>query len=363
MSLSADEAANVNERLLASVYKQAESAEQGGDVAGAVDHYLRIATLDPSSELAAKGHYDAVAILEQSGDVAGAAALLTQFRKQYPDHELGRDVNMRLATMYESVGDRPAAAREFVTLSESASDRDVRRQSKYRAAEIYLELGDHAQALEHFRGYANTYETPRQLAMEAMHQVDLLYQQSGDLTKRRFWLQKKIDLHKKMGRSADARATYLAADAAMFFAAEERRRFEAVRLTRPLKASLKKKQRALKATVASYEAVASYQVEAFSTASTYQIADLYAGLSRAIMVSERPADLSELELEQYEILLEEQAFPFEEQAIEIHEINMRRSWAGTYDDWVKRSFEALSKLMPARFDKQELEYAYVEAIH
>ena len=81
------------------------------------------------------------------------------------------------------------------------------------------------------------------------------------------------------------------------------------------------------------------------------------------MESDRPGDLSELELEQYEILLEEQAFPFEEQAISLHEINMRRSWEGVYDDWVKKSFAELGRLMPARFDKAELEVAYVDVIH
>ena len=116
-------------------------------------------------------------------------------------------------------------------------------------------------------------------------------------------------------------------------------------------------------TVKAYEAVAGYQVVRFSTASTYQIANLYATLSRSIMESDRPENLNELELEQYEILLEEQAFPFEEQAISLHEINMRRSWEGIYDDWVKGSFAELKRLMPARFDKQEIDVAYVETIH
>ena len=111
-----------------------------------------------------------------------------------------------------------------------------------------------------------------------------------------------------------------------------------------------------------HERVASYRVGEFATAATFQIADIYASLSLAIYKSDRPAKLSELELEQYEILLEEQAFPFEEQAISLHEINMRRCWDGVYDDWVKRSFVKLSGLMPARFDKHEVQAAYVEAI-
>ena len=49
----------------------------------------------------------------------------------------------------------------------------------------------------------------------------------------------------------------------------------------------------------------------------------------------------------------EQAYPFEEKAIEIHEANSKRSHQGTYDDWVKQSFNALAKLLPARYNKAE----------
>ena len=71
------------------------------------------------------------------------------------------------------------------------------------------------------------------------------------------------------------------------------------------------------------------------------------------MVSDRPGDLNELELEQYEILLEEQAYPFEEKAIEVHETNARRVSGGIYDTWVRKSMTTLSELMPARYAKEE----------
>jgi hypothetical protein len=166
-----------------------------------------------------------------------------------------------------------------------------------------------------------------------------------------------------MGGQPTLRATYLAAQAEFVFAEDERLRFDAVRLSHPLRKALKRKQLALKRTIAAFERVADYQVAEFSTASTFHIADVYTSLSREIINSDRPEGLTELEAEQYEILLEEQAFPFEETAIGLHEINMRRSWNGVYDDWVKKSFVELGRLMPARFDKQELEVAYVDTIH
>ena len=81
------------------------------------------------------------------------------------------------------------------------------------------------------------------------------------------------------------------------------------------------------------------------------------------MNSERPKGLSALELEQYNVLLEEQAYPFEEQAIALHEANAHRTAEHIYDDWVKQSFAALTKLLPGRYAKTEKGEAYVDAIY
>lgn len=363
IELEESEHEKVSERLLAAVYKQGEASEAAGDSVTAVAHFMRLQQIDPQAELAIQGHFDAVAVVEATGQIDEAAALLADFRGRYPDHELGRDLDKRLADMYEQTQDYARAAAEYLRMSESAEEVDVRRQSLYRAAELYLQLDEVNNAITYFRDYANTYKRPMDLRMEAMDHLDQLYVRLEDGEKRRFWLAQKIDLQRDMGSNASPRATFLAAQASYVLAEDERLKFDSVRLTHPLNKSLKSKQKSLQRTVKAFEQVAGYQVAEFATAATYQIADLYAALSAEIMASDRPAELSELELEQYEILLEEQAYPFEEQAISLHEINMRRSWEGVYDDWVKKSFAALSRLMPARFDKSELEVAYVDTIH
>jgi hypothetical protein len=71
------------------------------------------------------------------------------------------------------------------------------------------------------------------------------------------------------------------------------------------------------------------------------------------MSSQRPGDLDELALEEYEILLEEIADPFVEKAIDIHVGNAERSWQDIFDKWVKQSFDALAELDPAQYNKQE----------
>ncbi|MGW8368127.1 MAG: tetratricopeptide repeat protein, partial [Gammaproteobacteria bacterium] len=79
--------------------------------------------------------------------------------------------------------------------------------------------------------------------------------------------------------------------------------------------------------------------------------------------SERPADMTADEADQYDLLLEEQAFPFEEQAIEIHQVNAQRTSNGVYDQWVIKSFERLAELMPARYAKAEMGVQAVEEIN
>jgi hypothetical protein len=90
-----------------------------------------------------------------------------------------------------------------------------------------------------------------------------------------------------------------------------------------------------------------------TTSARFHIAAVYHDFSQALLESERPDDLTDLELEQYNLLLEDRAFPFEEKAIEIHEINTGRVTEGIYDEWVRKSFQQLAELFPARYAKSE----------
>jgi hypothetical protein len=81
------------------------------------------------------------------------------------------------------------------------------------------------------------------------------------------------------------------------------------------------------------------------------------------MDSDRPTNLEADALEQYEILLEEQAFPFEEKAIDLYTANADRAVDGVYDEWVKRSFNQLASLMPARYAKEERGEDVVTALY
>ena len=351
----------VRERLLASVYKQGEAAEALSDTNTALKHYLRIAQLGPGSEIAALAHYDAIAMMEGAKNPTAVASLLGSFRDLYPNDPRVSEVPGRLASMFEENENYSGAAEEYLKVAALSSDPEQSRQAQYLAAELFLKDGDKRTALREFNNYAKAYEKPYDVNMAALDIQDTLLEELGG-SRVDLW-RRKVDIHGRSGRKANERMNYLAAEASLQLADINRQEFDSLQLTQPLKSSLKAKQKSLKGTISAYKQVIDYGVGDFVTAASYQIADMYVQLSRSIMDSSRPSGLSALELEQYEILLEEQAFPFEEQAIELHEVNLHRMWKGTNDEWTDRSLASLRVLMPGRFDKNEVQVAYVDTIH
>ncbi len=99
-----------------------------------------------------------------------------------------------------------------------------------------------------------------------------------------------------------------------------------------------------------------------TTPATFHIADMYAQMSKALMTSEKPKGMDEVEAEEYQYLLEDQAFPLDEAAIDIHQTNIRRTYDGLYDQWVKKSFSSMAELMPGQYNKPEKVATYVDQI-
>jgi hypothetical protein len=112
-----------------------------------------------------------------------------------------------------------------------------------------------------------------------------------------------------------------------------------------------------------YTTAADYGVAEVTTAATFRLGEVYEQFSTDLMESERPGNLDEAALEQYDLLLEEQMFPFEEKAIDLYKANAARAANGVYDEWVKRSFDRLAGLMPARYAKMERSEDVVTALY
>ncbi|WP_317932538.1 tetratricopeptide repeat protein [Halioxenophilus sp. WMMB6] len=343
----------INERLAASIYKRADQAVARGDLNDAVDQLLRVKALLPNSDIARTAHFDAANYLMELGRWQEAKGLLQSFKQAYPKDPLTASIGAKMVVIHQALEEWSQAAEALLAEMKRDPDPEFRRQSTLLVAELYERDGKQSEALAQYRDYANRYPEPFSENLEAQYKLTELYRDAGERDKRNFWLKKIMSSHDHAGRQQSARSSYLAAWAGSDLADQQYRTFAAIKLRLPLKNSLKSKKAALESTLKAYEKTLSYNIQEFTTQANFRIGEIYAELSRDLMDSERPKGLSELELEQYEILLEEQALPFEDQAIEIHAANSERSWIGVYDDWVKSSFEALAKLLPGRYAKPE----------
>jgi tetratricopeptide (TPR) repeat protein len=346
---------DLTERIAATVYKQAEAKQKGGDSLGAVEDFLRVARVAPDSKIRSTAQYDAAAQLINLKQWDRAIGVLEGFRRDYPKSELAADVGRKLAVAYTE-GNRPAqAAVEFERIAGDPKEtRQVQREALMQSADLYTKANNMPKAVSMLEKFVATNPTPVSDAMEVRQRLADIAGKNGDVVKRDQWYREIVKADSSAGSARTDRTKYLAAKAQLSLAQPVRDAFRGVRLTAPLKKSLVGKRQALDKALNAYKQAAAYNVAEVTTASTYETAELYRTLAKDLLSSERPRSLEGDELEQYNLLLEEQVFPFEEQAIQIHELNVARAKEGVYDEGVRASFKALAELKPGRYGKTEL---------
>lgn len=352
----------VQQGLAASIYKLGEQARDAGDHQGAAKHFARVASVAPDSDIAVAAQYDMATSYVKKEAWPQAIDALEKFRNRYPTHKLRKQVTENLAVAYIKTKQPIHAAREFETMINYQTNIDVRRDMQWRIAELYEEAGDTSNIVATYKTFINKYPTPVEQAMEAQQKLADIYLAQNKSDQRRYWLREIVKKQKQAGGSNTDRSTFLAAKASLELAEPHLKSFQSVKLVAPLKANLKKKKKMLEKAVNAYTEAANYGVEEVTTASVYWLGEIYSKFGSELLNSERPKGLTPEELEQYDILLEEQAYPFEEKSIDIHESNVTRVKGGIYDEWVKKSFAALTTLRPVRYAKAERSELFAEYI-
>lgn len=354
----------IEDRIASSIYKQGETARDAGDLETAVTHFTRLGQVVPDSDIRATAEYDAAAALINMQAWGRASGVLEKFRNDYPDSEFADDVAQKLAVTYLESGQSNQAAAEFerIATAESSSD-EVRREALWKASDLYKQTGTIVGEQRVLNDIVTRYPNPLAESIEARYRLLQIAEQNGNEQERVSRLRDLVDIDAAAGAQRSDRTRYLAAKASLELAEPVRERFRVVKLTQPLADSLKLKKSLMEDVIRVYTDAADYGVAEVTTAATYRLGEVYEQFSADLLESDRPADLDVEALEQYELLLEEQAFPFEEKAIDLHKANANRAPDGVYDEWVRRSFERLAGLMPARYAKKERSENVVTALY
>lgn len=342
------------DNLAASIYKQGEEANKKEDYKTAADHFLRIAKVAPASSIRKNAEFDAAAVLIKMNDWNRAASVLVSFRKTFSaDGKLVHEATKKLAVVYQEAERYADAAPEFERIERESKEDDVRREALILAAKMYEKVESHKRALAVYQRYVDLFPKPLEFALETRYKMARLYESWGNIKQYHRELSRVITIDASAGSERSDRTRYLAAKSSLVLTEPSFEKFANIKLVRPFKRNLKRKNKAMKTAIADFNELVKFQVGDVTAAATYYLAEIYYNFSRSLVESERPSNLNDIEKEEYELAIEEQAFPFEEKAIAVHKKNLELISVGVYSEWIDKSLARLGSLFPARYAKYE----------
>ncbi|WP_295802601.1 tetratricopeptide repeat protein [uncultured Microbulbifer sp.] len=349
----AKDRADLIDNLAGSIYQQGDVARKQENHQLAAEHFLRIRKAAPGATILATAEYDAAASLIQLEDWTRAAGVLKAFRANHPKHELQREVTKKLAVVYQESGQLLLAGAEFERIEQESEDEDVRREALTQAADLYAAARANDKALAVLNRYVKLFPSPMEPALETRQKIAEIHNNSGNRQAYFKALEDMVRIEVRGGNERNDRTRYLAGNAALVLAEPHFDAFREIALVAPLERNLNNKRTRMKAAITAYSDLIDYKVADVTAAATYHLGEIYLHFSQALKDSERPTNLSALELEEYELALEEQIYPFEEKAISVHEKNIDLMAAGIYNRWVEKSIGQLAGLVPARYAREE----------
>ena len=163
------------ERLAASIYKQGEQKNKAGDGSGAVEDFLRVSKMAPTSKVRANADFDAAALLINQKQWDRAIVVLEGFRHNFPQSPLQADVTRKLAVAYSESNQPGQAALEFEQIAQSPGETpEVQREATLQAADLYDKAGNTAKSRSMLEAFVKHFPQPLNPAMEARNKLSMI---------------------------------------------------------------------------------------------------------------------------------------------------------------------------------------------
>ncbi len=352
----------IHRRIAEAIYKQGEQAQQAGDQLAALNHFQRLGKLAPDAHVLPQAEFDAATLLLSLKRWPEAVVALEQFRNKRAGNKLQATIDEKLVVAYEQTNNWSKAAAALQRIFEREGKSELGRDALWRSAALEEKAHQPKQAVNGYQRFLEAFPTPHEPAMEARLKLYQLAQQLDNSQAQQRWLQAIVAVENNAGTASTDRTLTIASDASLTLGKQAMSTFLLQQLTLPLDKSLPRKQQAMESSIRHLTQVTNFGLSKQGTEATALIGQLYSEFAQALMSSQRPNKLNELELEQYEILLEEQALPFEDKAITLHEINLGQIGQGIYTPAIGISINELRQMMPARYNKPERVPEYSDAI-
>ncbi len=336
------------EKLLAVRYRIAEDHLKAGRFEKAARKFDETFSTNPASSVAEVSLLQIGKIHMQTGDTDALEGAVRRIIKTYPQSKTSASFLIEAARSLEKTfPTRAAAIYESASTVLGASEDSAKLV--FLASQLYEKASEYEKAAESLKKYLSTAPLPEAMDIEARYrlgvvQIRLGRRDDGHQTLRMLVQEKEAVKNLHVAR---ARLTLL----------EERLdSFLKLKLSQPFEETIKKKADMLGSLVKDYSQVLAYKMPEVYPEVFSPMGLALENFKDSILSSERPHDLDDEELEEYNFLLEEKAIQYDEQAMAAYG-NCFRSGVKLMirNEWVERCFERLKTLKPAIYKRAFVE--------
>jgi tetratricopeptide (TPR) repeat protein len=329
------------------IFKQAELAQDAGELAQSVTHFFRLAEEFPEGEAAQVSLYRAAENLRTLGREEDSAAVYKRLADTYKDSRYTTSALTLSSEILSSLGDWHGVAQNYEDLYRLKPDEPQAADNLFRAALAREKAKDWLKARELLIEFSETFATDARLAQThyKLAKVALEFDdEEGALARyRATW-----------DTPAEGDEGVYRARAALAMGERDLALFRAIELKGDLGAALTQKETHLEAAMGRLVDVVGLSFAEPLTAAMYYAGEAFEQFKVAILESERPAGMTEEELEEYQFLLEEKAFPLEDSALEYYRRGVKAARkAKVYNEWVDRMYSRLEELVPWAYQRSE----------
>ncbi len=278
-----------------------------------------------------------------------AALALEALLVDVSQRNLQIEIIKKLAQVYLLSGEVDKAIKYLQQVSYFEDAANHQLDVLWLAAEMSELINDQKQAVKLYTGFIKRFPFPLQRSVEAYQRIVKIYERMGEPLLATQWRVQLVNADANGGTYRTNRTRYLAAKSRLVLARPLVESYRKADLSVPLNESFNVKSRLLNEALKAYRIVASYKVPQVLTFARYQIAELNLNMNQAIIHSERPENLNQFELKQYDELLHQKALTFKHNAIKVYQLNVARQIDGLNDGWIRKSFDQLKELLPEQY--------------
>lgn len=252
----------------------------------------------------------------------------------------------RIGDEYLKAGKLEEAIKKFNLAFTVYPDSDIGESALMKIGVIYEKNKEYNKAVEIFKKYLSRDDIPPDREAEARYrlgysQIKLSKKENGIET-----------LNKLIDWSGGRTDNIFIAKAELLILKERLNIYLDLKITQPFEKTLNKKTEFLNNILKSYSNISRYKVPELLTEIFFSMGTALENFRDSILQSERPADLTKEELEEYNFLLEEKAYPYDEKAVKVYEngLQIGREYK-VYDEWVQKNLERLAAIRPVLYKR------------